>query len=354
MTAEKKEHKIKFFGTFQGVFTPTVLTILGVIMYIRHPWVVGNAGIVGAMIIVGISVVITLFTSLSMASMTTNIRIESGGAFSIISQSLGLEIGGSIGIPLYFSQACVVAMYIFGFREGWLWIFPDHNPLLIDAVTFSIIAIIAGISADIAFKIQYVIMAIIFGSIISIVGGAFDSQVDLNELNWFGSYAGEPIFSPNDGSFLRMDPTTFWTVFAVFFPAVTGIMAGVNMSGELKTPRISIPRGTLFAVVLTGLIYIALIFVAAIIATPAELVSDYYVFIDKALWKPIVVAGLLGATFSSALSSMVGAPRILLALGQKNILPKSKFFSKLSSNGEPRNAIYFSMLVVILSLLVTR
>ena len=101
-----KPSKIKYFGTFQGVFTPTVLTILGVIMYIRHPWVVGNAGILGAMIIVGISVGITLFTSLSMASMTTNIRIESGGAFSIISQSLGLEIGGSIGIPLYHPGPC--------------------------------------------------------------------------------------------------------------------------------------------------------------------------------------------------------------------------------------------------------
>ena len=134
--------KVKYFGTFQGVFTPTLLTILGVIMYIRHPWVVGNAGIIGAIVIVVISVAITLFTSLSMASMTTNIRIESGGAFSIISQSLGLEIGGSIGIPLYFSQACVVAMYIFGFRDGWLWIFADHSPILIDVITLGIIALI--------------------------------------------------------------------------------------------------------------------------------------------------------------------------------------------------------------------
>ena len=128
-------------------------------------------------------------------------------------------------------------------------------------------------------------------------------------------------------------------------------MAGVNMSGELKNPRKSIPQGTLFAVILTAVIYLALIFVASIMATPEELVSDYYIFIDRALWKPIVIAGLLGATFSSALSSMVGAPRILLALGQKNILPRSNFFSKVSRSGEPRNAIYFSILVVVFSLL---
>ena len=342
--------KIKYFGTFQGVFTPTALTILGVIMYLRHPWVVGNAGILGAIAIVAISVGITLFTSLSMASMTTNIRIESGGAFSIISQSLGLEIGGSIGIPLYFSQACVVAMYIFGFREGWQWIFPEHHPILIDAVTFAVIALIAGISADVAFKIQYLIMAIIVASIVSIVGGAFQSPVDLSQLQWFGSFAGEPVQDVQSGV-TELKPTSFWMVFAVFFPAVTGIMAGVNMSGELSNPRKSIPQGTLLAVVLTGIIYLALIFVASIMARPEELVSDYYIFIDRALWKPIVIAGLLGATFSSALSSMVGAPRILLALGQKNILPRSDFFSKVSKSGEPRNAVYFSILVVIFSLL---
>lgn len=346
-----KPTKIKYFGTFQGVFTPTVLTILGVIMYIRHPWVVGNAGILGAMIIVGISVGITLFTSLSMASMTTNIRIESGGAFSIISQSLGLEIGGSIGIPLYLAQACVVAMYIFGFREGWLWIFPDHNPFLIDIVTFGMIAIIAGISADIAFKIQYFIMAIIIGSVISIVAGALENPLPLEGLNWFGEFEGVPIIDQTDGSISGYAETNFWMVFAVFFPAVTGIMAGVNMSGELSNPRKSIPTGTLLAVILTAIIYMGLIFIASIIAPKEELISNYDVFIEKAYWKPIVIGGLLGATFSSALSSMVGAPRILLALGQKNILPKSRFFAKVDNSGQPRNAIYFSIVVVIISLM---
>ena len=198
---KKTSPKVKYFGTFQGVFTPTVLTILGVIMYLRHPWVVGNAGVLGAALIVGIAVSITLFTSLSMASMTTNIRIESGGAFSLISQSLGLEIGGSIGIPLYFSQACVVAMYIFGFREGWLWIFPEHHPLLIDGITFGIVALIAGISADLAFKIQYLIMVIIFGSIISILLGLSQSTVSYNQIEWLGSFEGAPITNPETGAF---------------------------------------------------------------------------------------------------------------------------------------------------------
>ena len=128
--------KGKKFGTMAGVFTPTFLTILGVIMYIRLPWVVGNAGIIGACLIILVAVAITITTALSLSSITTNIRIGSGGAFSLISQSLGLEIGGAIGIPFFFSQAIAVAMYIFGFREGWLGIFPGHSPFLIDIIVF--------------------------------------------------------------------------------------------------------------------------------------------------------------------------------------------------------------------------
>ncbi|MEM8601186.1 MAG: Na-K-Cl cotransporter, partial [Bacteroidota bacterium] len=104
------------FGTFAGVFTPTLLTILGVIMYLRTGWVVGNAGVLGALGIILLSFGITIATGLSMSSITTNIRIGAGGAYSIISQSLGLEVGGSVGIPLYLSQALAVAMYVFGFR----------------------------------------------------------------------------------------------------------------------------------------------------------------------------------------------------------------------------------------------
>lgn len=318
-------------------------------MYLRHPWVVGNAGVLGALAIIGFAVGITLCTSLSMSSMTTNIRIGSGGPFSIISQSLGLEIGGSIGIPLYLSQACAVAMYIFGFREGWNWIFPDHHPLIVDFIVFISIGIIALISTDFAFKIQYLVIVIIIGSLISIVMGIMNSPVGLDQIQWFGNFTGEPVFDQS-GVLTGHNPVSFWLVFAVFFPAVTGIMAGANMSGDLTNPQMSIPRGTISAVILSAIIYLGLIFVAALLATPDELVNSYTVFIDKAIWKPIVIAGLLGATFSSALSSLVGAPRILYALGDKRILPK--FFAKKSTSGEPFNALIITSFVVLLSLLL--
>ena len=328
----------KTFGTFAGVFTPTTLTILGVIMYIRQPWVVGNAGVMGALGIVLLSVAITLTTALSLSSITTNIRIGSGGAFSLISQSLGLEIGGAIGIPFYFAQSIAVAMYIFGFREGLQTLTPDINPVLLDLVIFAVVMGIAFISTSFAFKIQFVILGVIVLSLVSIYGALFVNELNFN-IQWIGQYPGSV---ENDFS-----GSSFWTVFAVFFPAVTGVMAGANMSGDLTNPRKSIPVGTISSVIITTIIYISLIFVAAVIASPDELARNYNVFIDKALFGPIVLAGLLGATLSSALGSFVGAPRILLALGEKNILPKSKELARKSKKGEPVNAMLITAGLVL-------
>jgi solute carrier family 12 sodium/potassium/chloride transporter 2 len=331
------------FGTFQGVFTPTLLTILGVIMYLRAPWVVGNAGIIGAIGIITLATAITFFTALSMSSIVTNIRIRAGGAFSIISQSLGLEAGGAIGIPLYIAQAFAVAMYVFGFREGWLWVFPDHPAMLVDLATFGFIFLIANISTDFAFKIQYAVLAIIALSLVSIAMGFINNPVN-TDVRLFGAYEG----TIQDNAFEGVD---FWIVFAVFFPAVTGIMAGANMSGDLKDPRTSIPRGTLAAIGLSYFVYVALVVAVAFLATPRELLVNYNILIDKAFFAPLVLAGLLGATFSSALSSLVGAPRILFALGENNILFMNRKLGEIDKKGEPKFAFYFTSVIVVLTLL---
>ncbi|WP_372773531.1 amino acid permease [Mangrovibacterium sp.] len=328
----------KTFGTFAGVFTPTTLTILGVIMYIRQPWVVGNAGVLGALGIVLLSVAITFTTALSLSSITTNVRIGSGGAFSLISQSLGLEIGGAIGIPFYFAQSIAVSMYIFGFREGWQTIMPGVDPFILDIGIFILVMGIAFVSTSFAFKIQYIILGIILLSLGSIYGALFTNDLNFN-FEWFGKFPGS-VENNFSGS-------SFWSVFAVFFPAVTGVMAGANMSGDLTNPRKSIPLGTLSSVIITTLIYVSLVFVAALIASPDELAKNYNVFIDKSLFGPIVLAGLLGATLSSALGSFVGAPRILLALGEKNILPKSPMLAQLSKRGEPVNAMLITSIIVL-------
>ncbi len=336
----------KKFGTFAGVFTPTLLTILGVIMYLRMGWVVGNAGLLGAWLIIIVSFLITLTTALSMSAITTNIRIGAGGAYAIISQALGLEVGGSLGIPRYVSQGLAVTMYIFGFREGWLGIFPNHIPFLIDIIVFGVLLTIAYISADLAIKTQFFIMGIIILSLISIVIAAYYGSMTIpteDAIRW-GTFGGSP---ENDFS-----GSTFWIVFAVFFPASTGIMAGANMSGELKQPNKSIPLGTLWAIGISFVIYMVLAFWLARSATEQELISNYNIIIDKAYFGPLIIAGILGATFSSALASLVGSSRILFAMGEHRVLPYGKFLAGQSANGQPRNAMIVTGIMIFITMLL--
>lgn len=341
--AKGKKDESQLFGTFAGVFTPTLLTILGVIMFLRLGWVVGNAGLLGSWGIILLSFGITTCTALSLSSITTNIRIGAGGAFSVISQSLGLEVGGSIGVPLYLSQTLAVAMYIFGFRSGWQWLFPNHPAIFIDLITFFVLFTIAFISANFAFKIQHLILGIIGISLLSVGIAAFMGSMHF-DIQWIGKFPGSP---ENDFSGIG-----FWAVFAVFFPASTGIMAGANMSGELKNPRKNIPLGTMTAIGVSVVIYLVLAYWLARSASVSELIKNYTVMIDKAAWGPAVLIGLLGATFSSALSSIVGAPRILQALGNHNILPKGEWFARKSINGEPRNALFLTGAIVLAAIML--
>lgn len=338
--------KIKKFGTFGGVFTPTLLTILGVIMYLRLGWVVGNAGLLGAWLIILISFLITLCTALSMSAITTNIRIGAGGAYAIVSQALGLEVGGSLGIPRYISQGLAVTMYIFGFREGWIAIFPEHNAFLVDIIVFASLFTIAYISANLAIKTQFIIMGVIVASFISIIIAAYNGSMELplsDSLSW-GSFKGSV---END-----FKGSSFWVVFAVFFPAATGIMAGANMSGELKNPKKSIPTGTLWAIGVSFVIYMLLAFWISRSASEEELLNNYYIMVDKAYFGPLIIAGILGATFSSALASIVGSSRILFAMGEHRVLPYSKILAGTTDSGQPRNAMIVTGIFIFLTLLL--
>ena len=321
----------KKFGTFGGVFTPDVLTILGVIMYLRLGWVVGNAGFLGAIAIILIAKLITICTALSMSSITTNIKIGAGGAYSIISKSLGLEAGGSVGIPFYISQALSTALYIVGFTEGWTRIFPDHPAIVVSFSTWLILLIISYISAHFAIKIQYIIMVIIGLSLVSFVLSPAQPAENINLI----------------GNFEDAD---FWVVFAIFFPAVTGIMAGANLSGDLENPRKSIPLGTLSAIGVTLLIYIGMAYAAAKFIPVSELRTNQMALVDYAWWGPIVLLGILAATFSSALGSIVGAPRILQALAAQKTIPYSKIFAEKTKNNEPRNALIFTSGLIAVAL----
>lgn len=327
----------KKFGTFPGVFVPTALTILGAIMYLRLGWVVGNAGLIGGILIILLAHVITISTGLAVSSIATNIRVGAGGAFSIISQSLGLEVGGSISVPLYLAQAVSTALYIFAFAEGWLRIFPNSSEELVVFIAFAVVFVIAYVSAQLAVRIQFLILTIVGFSLFSIFMGSFATAVQpglvVTPTLW-GDF--------HDGG--------FWVIFSVFFPAVTGIMAGISLSGSLKDPRQSIPKGTMSAVGLTLIIYLLLAYWLASAATVEEL-DNTTIMVDKARWGWAVLAGLLGATFSSALGSLLAAPRVMQALGVHGVLPYGHIIAQETEDGEPRQAMLATGVVALVAIL---
>ncbi len=320
-------------GTLEGVFTPTLLTILGVIMYLRLGWIVGNAGFVGTLAIIGVAHIITFSTILSMSSMLTNIKIKAGGAYAIITRSFGLEAGGAVGIPLYFSQAFAVSFYIVGFTELWTTFFPHHPVPLVGFLTWLALTLLSIASARLSFRLQYLVLLVVALSIFSFLGG--------ESLN-----PGEPLWM---GSFLEEN---FWGTFAIFFPAVTGVLAGANMSGELKDPGRSIIKGTLAAVTVGLAVYILLAFWFARQAPEEMLLTNTMAILDLAFYSPLVAAGILGATLSSALSTLVGAPRILAALAENRVIPLASFLARKSARGEPRRAVAISSFLSLAVLLL--
>ncbi|MEJ2205498.1 MAG: Na-K-Cl cotransporter [Gemmatimonadota bacterium] len=293
-------------GTFGGVFTPSILTILGVIMYLRLGWVVGQVGLAATLLIVTLSTLITFLTALSVAAIATDQRVRTGGAYYMISRSLGIETGGAVGIPLFLAQGLSVALYTVGFAESVVATFPALSARWVGVVTTLAVAGLALTSARAAIRSQYVIMAAIALSLLSLL---FGSPLE-------GTVAqglGEPAAAGGEA---------FWVVFAVFFPAVTGIMAGVNMSGDLEEPGRAIPRGTFAAIGVGYVIYMVLPIALAYRADTAALVEDPLVMQRIALWGDAILLGVWGATLSSAVGSILGAPRVLQALARDGILPR--------------------------------
>ena len=321
------------FGTFAGVFTPCTLTILGVIMFLRFGYVVGQAGIIWAIVIVAASKAITFLTSLSLSAISTNTRVKGGGAYFLISRSLGVEFGGAIGVVFFFAQAISVAMYVIGFSEAVVAVAPGGlSPTAVATITNVAVFACVFIGAGWAIKVQYVILASLGLALLSFYAGALGSfDITTMRANLAPHYTGSE---------------SFFTMFALFFPAVTGIMAGANMSGDLRDPAKSIPRGTLWAVVVTGIVYLSQALLLGGTRQHDQLVTDNMVITEVARWPVFITVGVFTATLSSALGSMMGAPRILQAFARDNVFKWLNVFAVGSgATGEPRRAVVVTFLI---------
>lgn len=336
----------KKFGTFLGVYTPSILTILGLIMYLRFGWVLGNLGLPLTIFIVILASSITFITGLSASAIATNMHVGVGGEYYMISRSLGLELGGSIGIPLYFCRTLSITFYSYGLAEAMLlfwpasWgVMPQHLLQFITVAIILIITVLSGKSASLVLKVQIPIMILVGLSILALV---------------IGSMSGASLKAPELTPTYRTAPEGFWYVFAVFFPAVTGFTAGIGMSGDLKNPRKSIPRGTILAVVSGVIIYMLIPVFLSITnkISPEELAnSGVDSWIKVAVFGSVLVyPAIWGAILSSAFGSVLGGPRVLQALAQDGLAPN--FLAKLSKSGQPTVATWISGAIAISAVLI--
>ncbi len=329
------------FGT-APVFLAAISTILGAILFLRFGYAVAHAGVWGTILIILIGHAITIPTALAIAEIATNLKVEGGGEYFIISRSFGTMVGGTIGLSLYLSQAISVAFYMIAFSEAFtpafswvqetIGITPQTWMISIPA-TIILLFVIVKKGADLGVLVLWGVVAILAVSLVMFfLGGSGSPQSSFD------------IFAKVS------DPDNFFIVFAIIFPAFTGMTAGVGLSGDLKNPRRSIPLGTISATLAGMVVYIFVVFKLAAELSPEQLAADQFAMGQIAVWGPIIPIGLAAASLSSAIGSILVAPRTLQAMANDQILPvkaANTFLEKgQGDSNEPFNATIFTAIIV--------
>uniref|UniRef100_A0A7S2W762 Amino acid permease/ SLC12A domain-containing protein n=1 Tax=Mucochytrium quahogii TaxID=96639 RepID=A0A7S2W762_9STRA len=356
-------------GVFNGVFVPCLLNILGIILFLKIGWAVGYAGwaTVLGMFVVGES--LAIMTVLSMAAIVSNGTMKGGGSYFLISRSLGAEFGGSVGLLFYSAYAVGTSFYVVGFATEIVQaFFPDVAQdddlksqkklytIIIGSIALAFVMFISYLGAGFFTRINGFVFAVQFGAvlvgILSMYFGAAKGQLDGG--GWYDGWSYENLKNNiwSDYSPYSISDTGTYSVrivFGILFPAMTGIMEGANLSGDLKNPNRDIGRGTLAAVFAAITTYVFLIFGNAGAFDRTTLKKNQNVMVDVS-WpsKYIVIVGISVSSFSSALGSVFGGARVLQALGRDDLPPSFglSVFSKGSANGdEPRRAVLFTWLI---------
>uniref|UniRef100_A0A670JPH1 Solute carrier family 12 member 2 n=2 Tax=Podarcis muralis TaxID=64176 RepID=A0A670JPH1_PODMU len=388
-TAESKG--IVKFGWIKGVLVRCMLNIWGVMLFIRLSWIVGQAGIGLAVLVIAMATVVTTITGLSTSAIATNGFVRGGGAYYLISRSLGPEFGGAIGLIFAFANAVAVAMYVVGFAETVVELLKEHNLIMLDqmndiriigAITIVVLLGISVAGMEWEAKAQIVLLVILLVAIVDFIIGTFIPFESKKSKGFFG-YQGE-IFYENFGPDFR-EEETFFSVFAIFFPAATGILAGANISGDLADPQLAIPKGTLLAILITTVVYMGIaVSVGACVVRdatgsindtfvgeltncttaacklnfdfsscekggcPYGLMNNFQVMSMVSGFAPLISAGIFSATLSSALASLVSAPKIFQALCKDNIYPGFLMFAKgYGKNNEPLRGYLLTFLIAL-------
>ncbi|XP_075058456.1 solute carrier family 12 member 9-like [Mixophyes fleayi] len=351
-------------STFLGVVVPTLLAMFSVVLFLRVGFVVGQSGLYETIGMLVLSYFIIGMTVLSVCAISTNGALDAGGAYYMISRALGPEFGGSIGIMFFFANVCGSALYILGLVEtimamfgisghdkGGSHIFPESYwyEFLYGSVLLFLCLLVCLVGASIYAKATFLIFIIVMVVLITVFISFFAVKekvvpipfTDANGTHWHnGTFTGFKFstLKVNVYPHYATDYTTgkmmsFTTVFAIMFNGCTGIMAGSNMSGDLKNPSYSIPRGTITAVIFTFIIYSVLSLMISCTCDRTLLQNDYSFLQDINVWPPLVTIGICCSTLSASMSNLIGASRILYALAKDELFGKLLIPAKMTSKG---------------------
>lgn len=382
------EGQVKF-GWIQGVLLRCLLNIWGVMLFLRLTWVVAQAGVGYSIVLIMTTTVVTSITALSMSAISTNGVIKGGGTYYMISRSLGPEFGGSIGLIFSLANAVACAMYVVGFCESLNNLFAAYGLQIIDGgvqdiriigvITIIILTIVVVVGMEWETKAQIGLLFILLAAIADFFVGSFiGPKSDEIKAKGFVGYNWD-VFKQNfdqDYRDYNGAEQNFFSVFAIFFPAATGILAGANISGDLKDPQSAIPKGTLLAILITTISYVLMAIVAGftVLRDATGNATDYldgaipeclqgecsyglhnnFQVVELVSWiGPIIYAGCFAATLSSALASLVSAPKVFQALCKDKLYPKIEWFGKgYGKNNEPIRGYILTFIIAIAFTLV--
>ncbi|XP_071982102.1 solute carrier family 12 member 3-like [Engystomops pustulosus] len=396
---KKKNNEPVRFGWVKGVMIRCMLNIWGVILYLRLPWITAQAGIGLTWLIILMSVLVTSITGLSISAISTNGKVKSGGTYFLISRSLGPELGGSIGLIFAFANAVAVAMHTVGFSETVRDLLIEYNAVIVDPVndiriigviTVTVLLFISLAGMEWEAKAQVVFFFVIMVSFASYIVGTLLPPTEEKQSKGFFSYQGS-IFLENIVPNWRGETGTFFGMFSIFFPSATGILAGANISGDLKDPAVAIPKGTLMAIFWTTLSYLAISATigSCVLRDASGILNDtiplndtdceglscqygwdfnecrqnetcYYGLANHyqamsmvSAFSPLITAGIFAATLSSALACLVSAPKVFQCLCEDKLYPVIGFFGKgYGKNNEPIRGYILAFIIAIAFILI--
>ncbi|KAK1192340.1 S12A8 protein, partial [Pygoscelis papua] len=334
------------FGTWDGVFTSCMINIFGVVLFLRTGWLVGNTGIVMGMFLVSFVILVALVTVLSGIGVCEKCSIGSGGVYSMISTVLGGQVGGTIGLLYIFGQCVAGAMYITGFAESIADVLSLSNIWAVRGISLAVLLGLLGINlAGVKWiiRLQLLLLFLLAVSTLDFVIGSF---THLDPEHGFVGYSEELMFNNTLPDYSQGE--SFFTVFGVFFPAATGVMAGFNMSGDLQKPATNIPLGSLAAIGTSWFLYMVFVFLLGAICTRQSLRYDFMIAEKVSLVGFLFLLGLYISSLASCMGGLYGAPRILQCIAQENVIPMLTFLGRgKGPNKTPVAAICLTSLITM-------